>query len=192
MIRNVKLNEARAAVERKWGVPGDEHDYQNGIRRAESLLTRYSVPISGFSHFGIVVPDVERAVSFVRGVADLDAVDVHTASVESYGVRIARFPLGDVEFEFVEPVRESFFAEYLRSCGAGLHHLSYQVKDIDETLSVLGAKGEHLYDRVPREGSHGKVAFAAPAAMRPLSLEVFQTGESRQRLRNQNDGKDGE
>jgi len=166
-------------VERLWPAGGGmgQGGYRKWRSTAAELLAHCSIGIVGFSHFGVVVKSMEDALCVVTRFTNRGLGEVKTAWVEAYGVQIARFPLGRTELELIEPRRESFFAEHQRSFGDGLHHLSFQVGDIYQTLEKLSAGGVQLIDREPRSGSHGKVAFIGPRELSPVYVEVFQAIE---------------
>jgi methylmalonyl-CoA epimerase len=59
-----------------------------------------------------------------------------------------------------------------------LHHLAYEVADLEATLAELKAKGVRLIDEKPRTGGGGeKVAFVHPQGNHGLLVELVQRRE---------------
>ena len=61
--------------------------------------------------------------------------------------------------------------------GGGLHHLCVRVSNIDETMTMLKAKGVTFIDAAPRQGAHGsRIAFLHPSSAGGLLLEIKEIG----------------
>ena len=59
--------------------------------------------------------------------------------------------------------------------GPGLHHVCLRVKNIDEAMADLKARGVQLIDEVPRKGAHGsRIAFIHPADFLGALVELEQ------------------
>jgi hypothetical protein len=133
-------------------------------------------PLS-FSHFGVVVADMEGALQWLRALrGDGNGLEVRVDQVEAYHVTVGRIALDGMELELLEPHGDSFFQVYLSEHGDGLHHVSFRVADAEGGLRLLsGRAGEVGWsDGKPREGSHGKVAFLQPRFSVPVCLELCQ------------------
>ena len=54
-------------------------------------------------------------------------------------------------------------SKYIEKRGEGIHHIAFEVENIDEALAELKAKGVRLVDEVAKPGAHGcRVAFLTP------------------------------
>jgi methylmalonyl-CoA epimerase len=74
-------------------------------------------------------------------------------------------PLGD----------ETPVGKFLAKQGPGLHHVAYQVADIDATLATLRESGMALLDERPRVGIRGsRVAFLHPRATAGVLTEIVE------------------
>ena len=134
------------------------------------------LPIS-FSHFGVVVKNINSYIEWLsKVIEEITELNINKDQVASYNVYIARFKLDDIELELIEPYGESFFMEYLNEHGNCLHHISYQVRDIENSILKLSKSKDtvELIDLKPRSGSHGKVAFMKPVFSKPMCLELCQ------------------
>jgi methylmalonyl-CoA epimerase len=64
---------------------------------------------------------------------------------------------------------------FLANQGPGLHHVAYQVTDIEQTLAQLKAAGMELIDERPRTGIRGsRVAFMHPRSSAGVLTEIVQ------------------
>jgi methylmalonyl-CoA/ethylmalonyl-CoA epimerase len=105
--------------------------------------------IVGLQHVGHLVPDLDKAVSSfkkVYGVTDDDIRLEPPPGVEPPGGVMTRFAFINVqgtEFELIEPVSD-YFKDILGKSpcgGAGINHVAWRVKNIDECMNVLAAQG---------------------------------------------------
>ena len=65
--------------------------------------------------------------------------------------------------------------KFLAKKGPGIHHVAYQVTDIDAALAALKAAGTRLIDETPRVGIRGsRVAFLHPAASGGVLTEIVE------------------
>ena len=59
--------------------------------------------------------------------------------------------------------------------GPGLHHLAFEVEDLDAALADLAAAGVHLIDSTPRAGGGGtRIAFVHPSAFGGVLVELVE------------------
>lgn len=130
--------------------------------------------IKGIDHIAIVVEDLEEALTFWRDRLGL-ALD-HIETVSSQGVKIAFLPVGDSEVELVQPLDDdSGVAKYLRKKGPGMHHLCFEVEDIQEKLRDLESQGVRLIDQEPQVMDDGrKLAFLHPKSASAVLIELYE------------------
>lgn len=164
----------------EWPVfVGDQIVGLAGAReRALAFLTEHQVIPLSFSHYGIVVTDIDTAFIALNEQRLPKSAAPQKAWVESYQVFVLRMDLEGTEMEFIEPASPSFFRDFSDKRDAhsqgGLHHVSFRVKDIKRCLAVLKDQGVELVDLTPRKGSHGKVAFTKPGPLAPLYIELCE------------------
>ncbi|MFO7944338.1 MAG: methylmalonyl-CoA epimerase [Anaerolineales bacterium] len=130
--------------------------------------------IKSIDHIAIVVEDLEEALTFWRDRLGL-ALD-HIETVASQGVKIAFLPVGDSEVELVQPLDDdSGVAKYLRKKGPGMHHLCFEVEDIQEKLGDLEKQGVKLIDQEPQVMEDGrKLAFLHPKSASGVLIELYE------------------
>ena len=132
------------------------------------------------THLGIAVRSLDEAIPFYRdtlGLA-LEAIE----EVPSYRVRVAFLQIGESRIELLEPTSgEGMIAEFLASHGPGVHHVAYEVKDLEAAIRTCEARGVKMLDRAPRPGAHGaRVAFIHPESAQSVLTELCQLRRSRQ------------
>jgi methylmalonyl-CoA/ethylmalonyl-CoA epimerase len=126
------------------------------------------------SHIGIAVNSLETSVPFYRDV--LGMAFEGTEEVADQKVKVAFLAVGESRIELLEPTAaESPVAKFLAQNGEGVHHLAYQVDDLEAALAALKAAGVRLVDAVPRQGAHGtRIAFLHPKASGGVLTELCQ------------------
>jgi methylmalonyl-CoA epimerase len=98
--------------------------------------------------------------------------------VEDQGVRAASLRIGEGRLELLEPLGEDTpVGRFLAKRGPGMHHVAYEVADLDATLAELARAGADLIDVRPREGLFGlEVAFVHPDSVHGVLSEVVSRG----------------
>jgi methylmalonyl-CoA epimerase len=124
-------------------------------------------------HVGIVVRDIELAMRFYR---DTLGLPVHKVEIiHEQGVKAALLTLGDSEIELLEPwVPDTGVARYLERKGEGLHHVCFEVDDVERDLAGLKMRGTEMIDQQTRIGLAGRICFLHPNAMDGALVELCQ------------------
>ena len=86
--------------------------------------------IKKINHIGIIVPDVEAGVKLFRDGMGMEFLRVE--DLPDWKCKIAFFKCGEVLVELIEPTAEGDGTRFLQEHGGGLHHIAYEVDDIDE------------------------------------------------------------
>ncbi|HBK85722.1 MAG TPA: methylmalonyl-CoA epimerase [Firmicutes bacterium] len=130
--------------------------------------------IKQIAHLGIAVKDLEAAKSFYQDVLGLKCVGEEV--VPSQKVKTAFIPVGEVSIELLESIEpDGPIAKAIEKRGEGIHHIAYQVEDIEAALAAMKAKGVRLIDEQPRQGAHGaKIAFIHPKASLGVLVELCE------------------
>ena len=77
--------------------------------------------------------------------------------------------------ELLEPIApQSNGARFLERQGEGIHHICFEVDNIDKELSTLADKGAQLIDKQGQPGLAGKFGFIHPKSVRGVLLELYQ------------------
>ena len=130
--------------------------------------------IKRVEHIAIVVEDIEEALKFWRDALGLELLQVE--EVPEQESVVAFLPVGDGEIELVKPTtEESGIARYLHKRGPGIHHICFEVDDIQATLDNLKQKGVRLINEETMTGSGGKkMAFIHPESTHGVLVELYE------------------
>ena len=130
--------------------------------------------IKNINHIAIIVPDLEGAVAFWEGALGLKLA--RTESVPEEGVDVAFLPIGGSNVELLKPtVADTGVARFLEKRGPGIHHMCFEVDDIEATLDQLRAKNVQLINEQPQVGHGGrKYAFVHPKSTGGVLVELYQ------------------
>ncbi|HET6446347.1 MAG TPA: methylmalonyl-CoA epimerase [candidate division Zixibacteria bacterium] len=130
--------------------------------------------IKKISHIAIVVPELEQALSF--WVDTLGLPLEYVEHVPDQDVDVAFLPTGNSEIELLEPVgSESGVARFMEKRGPGLHHICFEVEDIDLMLDRMRQSGVPLINETPTIGTGGKkIAFIHPRGTGGVLVELYE------------------
>jgi methylmalonyl-CoA epimerase len=125
-------------------------------------------------HVGVAVQDLDASLHLYRDLFELDVA--HREIVEEQGVEAVLLDVGENHVELLAPLgADTPVGKFLAKKGPGLHHVAYQVSDIDATLDALKAAGTALIDERPRVGiRESRVAFLHPRATGGVLTEIVQ------------------
>ena len=127
--------------------------------------------IGELSHIGIAVRNLDRAQDVFYSLFG-SKVHSDTATDE---MRASFVEVGDISLELMEPVAdEGVLAKFLGKRGEGIHHICFEVDDINAELQSLALKGIELVDKQPRQGLEGKIAFLHPRSTQGVLIELVQ------------------
>ena len=129
-------------------------------------------------HIAIAAEDAEETARIYQRLFGLKLE--HTEEVIPNKTKVAFLPLGETALEMVEPMGEDApLTKYLRKRGPGLHHLCFEVQDIDAELNRLAAEEVRLIDRTARPGAHNtRIAFIHPKATGGVLVELCEKPKS--------------
>ena len=129
---------------------------------------------SRIDHIGIAVEDLDAALALFEGTFGMSAV--HRETVEEQGVEAVLLDVGENHVELLRPLADDTpVGRFLAKRGPGLHHVAYQVAEIDAALAQLRERGVRLIDETPRIGIRGsRVAFLHPSASGGVLTELVE------------------
>jgi methylmalonyl-CoA epimerase len=129
---------------------------------------------SRIDHIGVAVAEIEPALEIYRDRFELQVA--HREVVAEQGVEALLLDVGENHVELLAPLGEDTpVGRFLAKQGPGLHHVAYQVADIEQTLAQLKAAGMELIDERPRTGIRGsRVAFMHPRSSGGVLTEIVQ------------------
>ena len=132
--------------------------------------------LTKINHIGIAVKSLEESIPFYRD--QLSMVFAGIEEVAEQKVRVAMLQVGESKIELLEPAcDDSPVAKFIEKNGPGIHHLAYEVADIEAAIARLMAEGARMIDEKPRNGAHGtRIAFVHPKSSHGVLTELCQAG----------------
>lgn len=134
--------------------------------RHRQVLTRCRdgppMRVRRIDHVGIAVEDEDAARLVLEGIFGCKPPVVET--VEDQGVTTYIYKVGDTKVELLVPTRpDSPVAKHLEKARSALHHLAFEVDDLEMAMEEATEQGLDLIDEEPRAGVEGsRIAFIHP------------------------------
>jgi methylmalonyl-CoA/ethylmalonyl-CoA epimerase len=124
-------------------------------------------------HIGIAVNNLRESAALFEKVL---GVKPHIEDAPSQKVTEAAFKFGQgAEINLLEPTSpESAVAKFLEKRGEGLHHIAFEVDNVDKELKACEGKGIQLIDKEGRDGVAGKIGFLHPKSLDGVLVELVQ------------------
>ena len=125
-------------------------------------------------HLGIAVKNLENSNLVFSKL--LNVSPYKNEMVESESVNTSFFLLGDSKIELLEATNEeSPIAKFLEKKGEGLHHIAFEVDDIESEMKRLELEGFVLLNNQPKKGADNKlVCFLHPKSTNGVLIELCQ------------------
>ena len=125
-------------------------------------------------HIGIAVKDIETSNKLFEAL--FNSPHYKMEEVESEGVKTSFFKLGESKIELLEASNEdSAIAKFIEKKGEGIHHLAFEVVDIDFEINRLSKEGFQLIHQTPKDGADNKrIAFLHPKSTNSVLIELCQ------------------
>ncbi len=130
--------------------------------------------ITRISHLGIAVKELDPVKKLYGD--NLELHGHHEEVVESQKVKVSFFQVGETNIELLLATSpDSPIAKYVDKNGEGLHHIAFEVEDLDGAIEELKAAGVRMIDEKAREGAHGaRIAFIHPKSTHGVLIELCQ------------------
>ena len=123
-------------------------------------------------HLGIAVKDLNVSIALFEQL--LNTPCYKTEEVEREGVKTAFFKAGDSKIELLEASKEtSSIAKFIAKKGEGIHHIAFEVENIEAEMKRLAALGFELLSEQPFKGADNKmVCFLHPKSTNSVLVEL--------------------
>ncbi len=133
--------------------------------------------ITRIDHIGIAVQNINDALAFFERALGMKLDRQETPEGEN--ARIAFLPVGGSDVELVEPIGdESGLAKFMEKRGEGIHHICFEVDDLDAALARLKEHGVQLINETPRTNAQGqRYAFVHPKSAHGVLVELYERGK---------------
>lgn len=123
-------------------------------------------------HIGIAVKNLSSAVPLFSSL--LNSECYKTETVEGEAVNTAFFKTGDTKIELLESASpDGVIAKFIEKKGEGIHHIAFEVADIEVEMKRLQAEGFILLNEIPKSGADNKlVCFLHPKGTNGVLIEL--------------------
>lgn len=123
-------------------------------------------------HIGIAVKELSVSIPLFEKL--LNTPCYKTEAVESEQVNTAFFQTGESKIELVQAFAPgSVINRFIEKKGEGLHHIAFEVDDIEEEIKRLKNEGFHFINENPKEGADNKmVCFLHPKETNGVLIEL--------------------
>ncbi|UCD37997.1 MAG: methylmalonyl-CoA epimerase [Fidelibacterota bacterium] len=130
--------------------------------------------ILGIEHIAVAVEDLDEPARIFQHLFNIE--NRKTEEVTDQQVITDIFDTGGGKVEFLKATSDdSPISKFLRSRGPGLHHIAFQVDDLEAWLAHLKERGVELIDEEPRTGAEGcRIAFLHPRSTAGVLVELCQ------------------
>ena len=125
-------------------------------------------------HIGIAVTDINKSNELFSKIFGKE--NYKSETVESEGVTTSFFQIGESKIELVSATNsESPISKYLQKNREGMHHISFEVEDIEKEMERLKKEGIRLVNDSPKKGADNKlICFLHPKDTNGVLIELCQ------------------
>jgi len=125
-------------------------------------------------HIGIAVKDLNNANALFEKLFNQSHYKVE--EVESEGVSTSFFKVGDTKIELLQALQaDSPIAKFIEKRGEGIHHIAFEVDDIQSEMERLQAEGFELIHTEAKDGADNKkICFLHPKSTNGVLIELCQ------------------
>jgi len=123
-------------------------------------------------HIGIAVKSLDQAIPFYEKL--LNTPCYKTEPVETEKVNTAFFRQGETKIELLESIDpDGTIARFIDKKGEGIHHIAFEVTDIEAEMERLKKEGFILLSEKPKNGADNKlVCFLHPKSTGGVLIEL--------------------
>lgn len=128
--------------------------------------------VRALHHVALAVENLDDAIELYARLFGAEVEE--RGRIEEQGVEAAYLRCGNDRLELVSPLGpETPVGRFLERRGPGMHHIAFEVSDIEEAIAALGRTGANVIEPAPRTGFGGhRVAFVHPESLHGVLAEV--------------------
>ena len=130
--------------------------------------------IKKIEHIGIAVQNINESNQLFEKLFGQSPYKLE--QVESEGVKTSFFMLGETKIELLEASKESSaIAKFIEKKGEGMHHIAFEVDNIEEEMNRLKSEGFALINDTSKDGADNKrICFLHPKSTNGVLVELCQ------------------
>ena len=125
-------------------------------------------------HIGIAVKDIEASEMMFSKL--FNRKSYKTEEVLSEGVKTSFFNMGDSKIELLSAIKDdSPIAKFISKKGEGIHHIAFEVDNIEEEVLRLKGEGFTVINDLPKKGADNKkIVFLHPKSTNGVLIELCE------------------
>ncbi|HPF96326.1 MAG: methylmalonyl-CoA epimerase [Flavobacteriaceae bacterium] len=125
-------------------------------------------------HLGIAVKNLDESNELFEKLLGVSHYKIE--EVESEGVKTSFFQVGETKIELLEATRpESPIAKFIEKKGEGIHHMAFDVEQIENEIERLTAEGFQVINDSPKNGADNKrIVFLHPKTTNGVLIELCE------------------
>lgn len=125
-------------------------------------------------HIGIAVKNLEESNLLFSKLFGKEHYKIE--AVESENVSTSFFVIGETKIELLEATsKESAISKFIEKKGEGIHHIAYEVENINQEMERLKSQGFELINKEPKQGADNKlICFLHPKQTNGVLVEICQ------------------
>jgi len=126
-------------------------------------------------HIGIAVKNLDISIPLFEMLLNTNCYKTET--VDSENVNTAFFQTGSTKIELLESsTPDGVITKFIEKKGEGIHHIAFEVKDIEAEMKRLSNEGFQLLNETPKKGADNKlVCFLHPKGTNGVLVELCQS-----------------
>ena len=130
--------------------------------------------IKKIEHLGIAVKNLDESNKLFEKLLGVSHYKIE--EVESEGVKTSFFQVGETKIELLEATRpESPIAKFIEKKGEGIHHMAFDVEQIENEIERLTAEGFQVINDSPKNGADNKrIVFLHPKTTNGVLIELCE------------------
>lgn len=133
-----------------------------------------SLAITKLDHVALAVSKIDEHLPIYTQLFGMEVVGRFRSEEERYAGVTLDVPGSNAQWEVVQPTSDdSFLARFLRERGPGLHHVTFQVEDVEKAAEILRARGIEPFGGV-RVGSTWKELFIHPRDSGGVLIQLYE------------------
>ena len=130
--------------------------------------------IKKIEHIGIAVKKLEDSIKYYEDILGLKCYAIE--EVKDQNVKTAFFMVGQSKIELLEStIEDGTIAKFIEKKGEGIHHIAFEVSDLEKSIEDIEHKGIQLIDKIPRKGAEElNIAFLHPKSTKGVLTELCE------------------
>jgi methylmalonyl-CoA/ethylmalonyl-CoA epimerase len=134
------------------------------------------LPMTRIDHISFATHSIDESLRWFEALFGARELRRERVEREGYTFATLAIPNAQIHFELIEPIgEESFVARFLRERGPGFHHITIDVRDVDEAAAVLRQHEIEPFGGV-RGSGEWRQTFIHPRDSNGILVQIVQEG----------------